>query len=148
MTEGYLQAVPTAPGLPRSLSTVLIAAARCWQAAHDGHELAQPRLARLLAGYDGVMLAPVLDSMMTFVEIDLGRSFVPGMQMRLSDDELMLLDLVYAAEPPAWADRRRESASALDCALASTRVMLASVIDAERVEAAGSPARPASAFLF
>jgi hypothetical protein len=77
-------------------AAILIDAARCWRQARDAGAPIQPRLSQTLAADDCAMLASVLDSLCLFYEAALG-----------------CLGCTDSA------------ASALDCALCSTRIMLA-----------------------
>jgi hypothetical protein len=78
----------------------------------------------LLAEPDFALLAPTLDSLIHFFEAALGRLMETG-DGRLSEDEQLLLDLVDGAQSGASIARSQESAHVLDCALCSTRIMLA-----------------------
>jgi hypothetical protein len=71
------------------------------------------------------MLSPVLDSLISFYEAALGRAISIGQGAALSEDELRLLDMVNGSRPRACIDCPEGAASALDCAICSTRIMLA-----------------------
>jgi hypothetical protein len=106
-------------------STLLIGAARCWREARDRGELAQPRLSDMLEAHDCGVLAPVLDSLCLFYEDSLGRPMAVGEALTLSGDELRLLGLVDGTVPRGCGDCPEGAATPLDCALCSTRIMLA-----------------------
>lgn len=71
------------------------------------------------------MLAPVLDSLCLFYEAALGRSMRVGEATMLSDDEHLLLGLLDGSKPRQCLDCPTGAATALNCALCSTRIMLA-----------------------
>lgn len=115
---------PPAPSTTEA-TAILIDAARCWRQARDSGEPVQPCLARTLSAHNGEILAPVLDSLIYFYEAALGRSFTPGAAMLLSEDEHLLLGLFDRSAPQSCIGCAEETATALNCALCSTRVMLA-----------------------
>lgn len=116
-------------GLPKALaiSAGLVAgAARCWRVARDSGEPVQRCLYALLNPLDYGMLSPVFDSLMTLCEAALGRKIMVGAAARLSDDEHLLLGLLDGSrQRRACIDCAPGAASALDCAVCSTRIMLA-----------------------
>lgn len=126
-----------------SLAQLVPAAARCWRAARDRGVSAQQRLHALLAGQHGDMLAPVFDSLMTLCEAALGRRIAVGGQggqsdAGLSEDESLLLGLLDGSrQRRACLACAEGAASALDCAICSTRIMMT-------LANAQSPAPPAS----
>lgn len=117
-----------------AVPALLVDAARCWRAARERGEHAQPRLSDLLAVHDCAMLAPVLDSLCLFYEAALGRPMAIGQVTEdgaraLSADERRLLGLIdgtvarHCVECPEGAAQGTDSP--LDCAVCSTRIMLA-----------------------
>ena len=106
-------------------AAILIDAARCWRQARDAGHPMQPCLAQALAAHDCTMLAPVFDSLCLFYETALGRPLAVGEALTLSDDEHLLLGLLDGSRPRACLGCTDRAASALDCALCSTRIMLA-----------------------
>lgn len=106
-------------------TTVLIDGARCWRAARDAGHPVLPCLARALAAHDCMMLAPVLDSLCLFYEAALGRPLAIGEALTLSVDEHLLLGLLDGSRQGACLGCTDNAATALDCALCSTRIMLA-----------------------
>ncbi|MET4896911.1 hypothetical protein RN629_07010 [Sphingomonadaceae bacterium jetA1] len=104
---------------------ILVAAARCWRDACDEGEPIQPRLARILTDHGCAMLAPVLDSLYLFYESALGRRMAVGNARTRSEDEDQLVGLVDGSRPRACLDCGRDAGRTLDCALCSTRIMLA-----------------------
>jgi hypothetical protein len=116
-----------------AVPAMLIDAARCWRNARDNERSVQPRLARTLDAHDCTMLAPVLDSLYLFYEAALGRPMAVGKALALSDDEHLLLGLVDGSKPRRCLTCPNGAATALDCALCSTRIMLALTL--------GQPAR-------
>lgn len=116
-----------------AIPAMLIDAARCWREARDTGQPIQPCLSRTLDAHDCTMLAPVLDSLCLFYEAALGRSMTVGEALTLSDDEHMLLGLVDGSKMRRCLNCPKGAASALDCALCSTRIMLALTL--------GQPAR-------
>lgn len=71
------------------------------------------------------MLAPVLDSLCLFYEAALGRPMTVGEALALSDDEHLLLGLVDGSKPRQCLICPKGVGATLDCALCSTRIMLA-----------------------
>jgi hypothetical protein len=108
-----------------AVSAILIDAARCWRDARDSGRSVQPCLSKALTAHDCEMLAPVLDSLCLFYEAALGRPMTIGEALALSDDEHMLLGLVDGSKPRQCLNCPKGAATALDCALCSTRIMLA-----------------------
>jgi hypothetical protein len=106
-------------------AAILIDAARCWREACDAGDPIQPCLSRTLAAHDCAMLAPVLDSLCLFYESALGRPMAVGHALALSEDEHLLLGLVDGSRPRACLGCAQAAAHTLDCALCSTRIMLA-----------------------
>lgn len=106
-----------------STSTLLLDAARCWRSARDAGRPVQPSLTRILRAHCAEMLAPCLDSLMSLSQAALGRPFRVGKGGAVSKDEHLLLDLV-AGGTPACLDCPRGIATALDCALCSTRILM------------------------
>ncbi|MCZ4107006.1 hypothetical protein O3U67_02815 [Brevundimonas diminuta] len=121
MTRHFSPPAPEATAVP----AMLVDAARCWRDARDSGKSVQPCLARTLDAHDCTMLAPVLDSLYLFFEAALGRPMTVGEALALSDDEHLLLGLVDGSKPRRCLNCPRGAATALDCALCSTRIMLA-----------------------
>ena len=117
---------PEATAVP----AILIDAARCWREARDSGQSVQPCLSRTLGQHDCTMLAPVLDSLCLFYEAALGRSMTVGEALALSGDELLLLGLVDGSKPRQCLTCPKGVGATLDCALCSTRIMLALTIGA------------------
>ncbi len=121
--------IHTVIALPRALaiSAGLVAGvARCWRVARDRAEPVQQCLYALLNPLDYGMLSPVFDSLMTLSEAALGRKIVVGAAASLSDDEHLLLGLLDGSrQRRACIDCAPGPASVLDCAICSTRIMLA-----------------------
>ncbi len=109
------QAVPAA---------ILIDATRCWRDARDNSQSVQPCLSRALAVHDCAMLAPVLDSLISFYEAALGRPIAVGDAMAMSDDEHLLLGLLDGSRKRDCMNCAQSATRALNCALCSTRIML------------------------
>ncbi|CAH0351826.1 MULTISPECIES: hypothetical protein [unclassified Sphingobium] len=104
---------------------LVTAAARCWRAARDARAPVQQRLYMTLSPHDCGMLAPVFASLMALCEAALGRPIAVGGVM-LSDDEHLLIGLLDGSKPRrACIDCADGVASALDCAICSTRIMMA-----------------------
>ena len=117
--------LPLASGHVLASSQTLVDVARCWRAARDQGDPVQPSLFRLLAKRSGDMLAPVFDSLLTLYEAVLGRPVATGEAAMLSDDEACLLGLVEGLRPVhACIDCAEGAASALQCAICSTRIMI------------------------
>lgn len=85
----------------------------------------QPLLARLLARFGIAVLAPVLDSLCHAFEHTLQRAMRTGTGWQRSDDERLLCRLVAGERPQACLDCPAAAADLLQCALCSTRIMLA-----------------------
>ena len=100
--------------------------ARCWRGARDCGVPVQPHLHALLGRHDCDMLAPVIDSLMTLYEAALGREIVVGAGAELSGDERLLIGLIERDRPRSACFGCTEDAGhALDCAICSTRIMIA-----------------------
>lgn len=106
-------------------AAILIDAARCRRKACDAGQPIQPCLSRALAAHDCAILAPVLDSLCLFYESALGRPMTVGSALTLSDDEHLLLGLVDGSRPRDCLGCAQAAGHTLDCALCSTRIMLA-----------------------
>jgi len=115
---------PEATAVP----AILIDAARCWRQARDSGQSVQPCLSRTLDPHDCTMLAPVLDSLCLFYEAALGRPMTVGEALALTDDEHLLLGLVDGSKPRQCLTCPKSVGATLDCALCSTRIMLALTI--------------------
>lgn len=111
-----------------AVPAILIAATRCWRDARDSGQLVQPCLSRTLAAHDCAMLAPVLDSLCLFYEAALGRPMTVGKALVLSDDEHLLLGLMDGTRLRQCLGCSKGDQTGLDCALCSTRIMLALTI--------------------
>jgi hypothetical protein len=112
-------------------STILVLrAARIWRAARDARQPVQPSIFATLRRYGCGVLAPVFDSLMTLCEAALGRRLHVGSGGTMSDDEHLLLDLL---KTPNRVRTRMSCddgpAAAFNCALRSTRVMIALALD-------------------
>ena len=104
---------------------LIATAARCWRAARDDGAPVQQRLYTALAPHDAGILAPVFDSLMTLCEAALGRAIRVGAATKLSEDEHLLLGLIDGSKRRRTCiDCAAGTASALDCAICSTRIML------------------------
>lgn len=103
---------------------MLAAAARCWRDARDQGKPVQPCLTQVLADYDTMMLAPVMDSLMLFYEGALGRPLRVGEAEVLSADEELLVALIDGTAPRQCLNCVSDAATALNCAVCSTRIML------------------------
>jgi hypothetical protein len=108
-----------------AIPTLLVEAARCWRDARDTGRSVQPCLSTTLAAQDCAMLAPVFDSLCLFYEAALGRPMTIGAALELSDDEHLLLPLLDGSTPRQCLNCSSGKATALNCALCSTRIMLA-----------------------
>ena len=110
-------------------SAILIDATRCWRAARDNGQPIQPSLSHALTTHDCAILAPVLDSLISFYEAALGRPIMTSQTMARSEDEDLLLALLDGSiRRQACIQCPNGAATALDCAICSTRIMLALVL--------------------
>lgn len=115
--------------LPSGVRDLVTTATRCWRAARDDGGPVQQRLHALLAPRDCGMLAPVFDSLASLCEAALGRPITVGRSAELSNDERLLIGLLDGSKPRhACIDCAEGAASALDCAICSTRIMIALTI--------------------
>ena len=111
---------------------VLIAALREWRRARDCREAVQYCLYQLLAPQGRGMLAPVLDSLMTFLEAALARKVIASDGKKPSVDEQLLLDLLDGSRSRRLCLVCPEGvARPLDCAICSTQIMMASATKAQ-----------------
>lgn len=118
--------IPSPGGEAPAAPHIVIDAARCWRAARDAGEPVQPCLFAALRVHDCDILAPVFDSLMTLCESALGRPLEVGDGAGVSADEHLLLDLLGGVRPSGACFVCGEGiATALDCALCSTRIMMA-----------------------
>ena len=119
----------TTKGEPKTgVADLLKAGARCWRSARDTGAPVQQQLHAVLVRRGCGILAPVLDSLLLLCEAALGRSIVVGTAM-LSTDERLLIGLVDGTlARRACITCPREAATALDCAICSTRIMIALAI--------------------
>jgi hypothetical protein len=107
------------------IEEILTVSARCWRTARDGGLPVQPALFRALEESDRGLLAPVFDSLFTLYEAAIGRPLAPGRAARLSEDERRLLGFMDGTAPRrACLDCPEGAATALDCAICSTRIMI------------------------
>jgi len=67
---------------------------RAWRDARDRGLATMPAMAKLAAGQDGAILAPVIDSLARLFELALGRPLGIGRDEMLSPDEHLLLDAI------------------------------------------------------
>lgn len=119
-------------------SSLITAVARCWRAARDERENAQKCLYALLRPVGLGVLAPVFDSLFSLCESALGRKIATGRRAVASADERLLLGMLDGSRPRRdclHCDKGK--ASALDCAICSTRIMLTLAIDDRRRIAVG-----------
>lgn len=108
-----------------SYATLITAVARCWRSARNRDESGQQRLYTLLAPLDMGLLAPVFDSLMTLCEAAFGRPVIVGQARAPSRDEILLLGLIDGSRSRrSCVNCDAGTATALDCAICSTRIML------------------------
>ena len=106
--------------------SLLVDALRCWRGARDAGQPAQPCLYEILVCHRCEMLVPVFDSLMHLCEDALGRPVPVGQPAELSGDEHLLLGLIDGSKlRPECIDCEEGAATALDCAICSTRIMMA-----------------------
>ncbi|WP_077148519.1 hypothetical protein [Sphingopyxis sp. KK2] len=102
------------------------AAARCWRTARDAGDAPAPPLHALLAGDHGAMLAAAFDSLLGLYEQALGRGLSVGWTAGLSEDEQLLANLLRGADAlPRCLAIDEGPARSFDCALCSTRILIA-----------------------
>ena len=105
---------------------LVIAATRCWRSARDAGQASTPPLHALLAGESCPMLAAAFDSLLGLYEQALGRGLAIGWTGGLSEDEQLLANLLRGAgELPRCLAVAESPAQSFDCALCSTRILLA-----------------------
>lgn len=116
------------PNGSAAVLSIVVEAARRWREARDGAFPVQPHLFATLADKGCGILAPVFDSLLTFFEVTLRRPLRTGFGRRLSDDEILLLDLLdeerHERERPVLTGG---TGQAFETALVSTRIMLRKV---------------------
>lgn len=113
------------------VENLLTAAARCWRLARDHRQPVQQALHRMLSRHKREMLAPVFDSYLTLCEAALGRPIAVGRSAHSMDEHLLLGLLDGSMRRRNCIDCAHDAASALDCAICSTRIMLALSTDTE-----------------
>ncbi|MDG2523025.1 hypothetical protein P7B02_15930 [Caulobacter segnis] len=112
---------------------LVTAAARCWRMARDERQPTQRSLYALLQPLDAELLAPVFDSLMTLCESAMDRPFKVGDAAGPSTDEALLLGLLDGSRRrDACIDCAQGAATALNCAICSTRIMMALVAEPSR----------------
>ena len=105
---------------------LVIAATRCWRSARDAGRASTPPLHALLADECCPMLAAAFDSLLGLYEQALGRGLAIGWTGGLSEDEQLLANLLRGAGAlPRCLAIAESSAHSFDCALCSTRILLA-----------------------
>ena len=103
----------------------VLIALRCWSTARCGSQPVQSILSRALDRFELAILSPVLDSLLRFYEIALGRRIVAGHGVRPSDDERLLQDLIAGRAPSSdCLTCGKRARSDCQCALCSARIML------------------------
>ena len=116
---------------------LVTAAARCWRRARDAQQPTQRKLYEMLRADDLGLLSPVFDSLLHLWEHAVGRQFEIGREAAVSADERQLLGLLNGSVQRRQCINCTASAGCnLDCAICSTRIMLA---------LAGGPSRAFSA---
>jgi hypothetical protein len=116
-----------APDLDPFTSTPIITSTlRHWQRAFKAGVPSMPHLFASLQSQGSALLAPVLDSLFRFYQAALKRPLVVGHGAYLSDDEALLLALV---SHPDLCNEKLDCPAGIalgfNCALCSTRIMLA-----------------------
>lgn len=102
------------------------AAARCWRTARDEGQASAPPLHALLADERCPMLAAAFDSLLGLYEQAVGRGLAVGWTAGLSEDELLIANLLRGGENlPRGLAVGEGAARSFDCALCSTRILLA-----------------------
>lgn len=115
-------------------ATIVVDAVRCRGDARDAGRPTLPSLSHMLDAHDCAILTPVLDSLIHFYEIALGRAVRTGDALGLSADEQQLLGLLDGGlSRAASLDCGHDMAAAFDCAICSTRIMLALTLPAAPV---------------
>lgn len=114
-----------AAAVPRDPAELVRAAARCWRSARDEGAATQPRLHALLSGRQCPMLAAAFDSLLHLYEQALDHPFAIGETDSPSEDEILLANLLRTTGGvPRCVAAKEGAASAFDCALCSTRILL------------------------
>lgn len=110
---------------------IVAAIMRHWRSARDGGLSAQHGLHAFLYPHGADMLAPVFDSILTLYEAALGRPLVTGAGAEFAPDEAMLCGMLDGSRPRhSCFDCPAGPARTLDCAICSTRIMMALVVNA------------------
>lgn len=110
---------------------IILDAIRCWRTARDDGYFPQPCLFRILSPHNADFIVPALDSVMTFYECHLGRPLSVGDTVTISDDESWLLStLIGVATKERSTTRVDFAANILECAIRSTRAILAGLSSA------------------
>jgi hypothetical protein len=113
---------------PADFRTLVLHGTRCWRKARDANHEVRPALFAVLRPLKYDMLAPVLSGLLRLYEAALGRSLRVGDATDLSEDELLLIQLVCGAQSRrACLHCNPGVGSALDSAICSARIMIATM---------------------
>lgn len=115
-----------------TIDELVVSAARCWRSARDRKAPVQQQLYALLAPHDCGLLAPAFHSLMTFWQAALGRPFAVGAASLSHDEHLLIETLKGTTQRDRWHQSILTFSPVLDCALTSTRLMIASLANLQR----------------
>lgn len=108
------------------ITTVAI---RCWRRARDAGAPVQRRLYDALAQFEAGVLAPVFAGLLAACEAALGRPIEAGSAAGSSADERLVLAMLEGSRTPrSCISCDAGTASMLDCAICSARIMLSMTI--------------------
>ena len=104
---------------------MLVEVARCWRDALTSGRSVQPCLYRILHPHNAQMLAPVLDSLLHFYELALGRALSTGSKRMRTRDEAQLVGILDGTlQSRACVSCSTDVAKNLERAVKSARIMM------------------------
>jgi len=104
---------------------MLVEVARCWRDALTSGQSVQPCLSRILHPHNAQILAPVLDSLLRFYELALGRALSTGSKSVHTRDETQLVGILNGTlQSRACMSCSTHLMEGLDRAVTSARIMM------------------------
>ena len=105
--------------------TIVVEVARCWRNALTRGRSVQPCLYNILHPHNAQILAPVLDSLLRFYELALGRALSTGSASVRTRDESRLVGILDGTlRSRAFISCSADVAKGLERAVTSARIMM------------------------